>query len=69
MIGTVSIHSNAKVGSILPLPNLLDPAFVKIDHHDNHVPYFPIDMPQDVEDFVTNNAKMTLAQVSAALSR
>ena len=53
----------------ITITDLSDTAFVKIDHHDDHVPYFPIDMPQDVEDFVTNNAKMTLTQVSAALSR
>ena len=47
----------------ITITNLSDTAFVKIDHHDDHVPYFPIDIPQDVVDFITDNAKMTPTQV------
>lgn len=41
-----------------------DLAFVKIDHHDDHVPYFPIDIPPDVEELIRTNTQMTPTQVT-----
>lgn len=48
----------------ISLNDLSDIAFVKIDHHDDHVPYFPIDIPPDVEEYVRANTNMTPTQVS-----
>ena len=49
----------------IAITDLSDMAFVKIDHHNNQIPYFPIDILQDVENFITDNVKMTPTQVGA----
>jgi hypothetical protein len=36
---------------------------VKFQHKDDHVPYWNIDVPQDVQDFIHNNLSMTPTQV------
>ncbi|KAJ6552381.1 hypothetical protein B0H10DRAFT_1824353 [Mycena sp. CBHHK59/15] len=38
-------------------------ALVKIGHRDDHVPYWSIDGPSDVVEFVRNNPKLTPGQV------
>src|SRR5262245_1792617 len=38
-------------------------AYIKIDHEDNHVPYVPIDIPEDVKVLIINNPKWTPTQV------
>lgn len=48
----------------ITLTDLSDICFVKIDHHDDHVPYFPIDIPPDVDEYIRNNTNMTPTQVS-----
>jgi hypothetical protein len=40
-----------------------DLAFVKIGHHNDHVPYLPIDIPPDVEEMICTNTQMTPTQV------
>ncbi|KAJ7212431.1 hypothetical protein C8J57DRAFT_1539110 [Mycena rebaudengoi] len=40
-----------------------DIAFVKIVHHDDHVPYWSIDVPADVADFVRHNPQLTPGQL------
>ncbi|KAJ7024145.1 hypothetical protein C8F04DRAFT_968359 [Mycena alexandri] len=40
-----------------------DIALVKIGHQDDHVPYWSIDVPSDVVEFVRNNPKLTPGQV------
>jgi hypothetical protein len=37
---------------------------VKFQHKDDHVPYWNIDVPQDVQDLVHNNPSMTPTQVN-----
>ncbi|KAJ7679519.1 hypothetical protein DFH06DRAFT_974484, partial [Mycena polygramma] len=39
-------------------------AFVKISHADDHVPYWCIDVPADVMEFVRANPKLTPTQVA-----
>ena len=36
---------------------------VKFQHKDDHVPYWNIDVPKDVQDLVHNNPSMTPTQV------
>jgi hypothetical protein len=48
----------------ITLSDLSDIAFIKLDHHEDHVPYWPIDIPADVEKYVRDNTKMTPTQVS-----
>ncbi|KAJ7488214.1 hypothetical protein FB451DRAFT_1025329, partial [Mycena latifolia] len=38
-------------------------AFVKIVHHEDHVPYWSIDVPADVVEFVHQNPKLTPTQL------
>jgi hypothetical protein len=38
-------------------------AFVKILHRDDHIPYWSIDVPPDVVEFVRKNPKLTPGQV------
>ncbi|KAJ7879327.1 hypothetical protein B0H13DRAFT_1630815 [Mycena leptocephala] len=38
-------------------------AFVKISHRDDHIPYWSIDVPQDVVEFVRQNPKLTPGQL------
>src|ERR1700691_4759507 len=40
-----------------------DLAFMKIGHHNDHVPYFPIDIPPDVEEMICANTQMTPTRV------
>ncbi|KAJ7920115.1 hypothetical protein B0H13DRAFT_1605671 [Mycena leptocephala] len=42
-------------------------AFVKIIHRDDHIPYWSIDVPTDVVEFVRQNTKLTPAQVCFSL--
>ncbi|KAF8209911.1 hypothetical protein K438DRAFT_1500691, partial [Mycena galopus ATCC 62051] len=39
-------------------------ALVKIGHHEDHVPYWSIDVPSDVIKFVKDNPKLTPGQVT-----
>ena len=38
-------------------------AFVKLMHRDDHIPYWNIDIPKDVRDFVLKNLSLTPQQV------
>ncbi|KAJ7673679.1 hypothetical protein DFH06DRAFT_1081518 [Mycena polygramma] len=38
-------------------------AFVKILHQDDHIPYWSIDVPADVVEYVRANSKLTTTQV------
>lgn len=42
-------------------------ALVKIDHCDDHVPYFPIDIPPDIEQMVRDNKHLSPTQVNELL--
>jgi hypothetical protein len=48
----------------ITLSDLSDIAFIKLDHHEDHIPYWPIDIPADIEKYVRDNMKMTPTQVS-----
>jgi len=41
-----------------------DVAFIKLQHHQDHIPYCPIDIPEDVKKYVNENLKLTPTQVS-----
>lgn len=41
-----------------------DMAFVKLKHEDDHVPYWKIDVPEEVQEFVLDNLQLTTAKVS-----
>ena len=41
-----------------------DVAFIKLTHCEEHVPYCPIDIPEDIEKYVQDNLKFTPMQVS-----
>lgn len=43
-------------------------ALVKIDHHNDHIPYFPIDIPPEVKQYVHDNTNMTPTQVHRSKS-
>jgi hypothetical protein len=47
----------------ITLSELDNIAYVKIDHEDGHVPYVPIDIPEDVKELIVNNPKWTPTQV------
>jgi hypothetical protein len=49
----------------ITLSELDNIAYVKIDHGDGHVPYVPIDIPEDVKELITNNPKWTPTQVGS----
>jgi hypothetical protein len=38
--------------------------YVKIKHDEEHIPYYSIDIPPDVVDYVHKNHKLTTTQVS-----
>lgn len=38
-------------------------ALVKLKHEDQHVPYWSIDVPEDVQEYVRSNLNMTPTQV------
>lgn len=40
---------------------------VKLKHEDDHVPYWKIDVPQDVQDFIRENLSMRPTQVSDSI--
>jgi hypothetical protein len=40
--------------------------FVKLIHRDDHIPYWNIDVPKDIRDFVVKNLNLTPQQVSAS---
>lgn len=42
-------------------------ALVKIGHSDDHVPYFPIDIPPDIEKMVRDNQNLSPTQVDEFL--
>lgn len=48
----------------ITLSELDNITYVKIDQEDSHVPYVPIDIPEDVKDPIVNNLKWTPTQVS-----
>jgi hypothetical protein len=43
-------------------------ALIKISHSDDHIPYWSIDVPADVIEFVKQNPKSTPGQVSRVFS-
>ena len=45
---------------LLELDNV---AYIKIDHRDDHIPYVPIDIPEDVMELIDKNPKWTPTQV------
>jgi hypothetical protein len=47
----------------ITLSELDNVAYVKIDHRDDHIPYVPIDIPDDVKELINNNPKWTPTQV------
>lgn len=49
--------------------DFLDVAQIKIDHHESHIPYWSIDVPQEVIDYVTENVELSLPTVSSLSSR
>lgn len=42
-------------------------ANIKIDHHDDHIPYVPIDIPEGIKELIINNPKWTPTQVGNIL--
>ncbi|TDL13131.1 hypothetical protein BD410DRAFT_735685, partial [Rickenella mellea] len=48
----------------ITLSDLSDVAFIKLGHREAHTPYWPIDIPPDVEKYVRENAHLTPTQVS-----
>ena len=50
----------------ITLSDLTDVAFIKLTHCEDHVPYCPIDIPEDIEKYVRDNLKLTPTQVSNA---
>jgi len=52
----------------ITLSELNSSAYIKIDHKDNHIPYIPIDVPEDMKELIINNPKWTPTQVCASLS-
>jgi hypothetical protein len=42
-------------------------AIVKINHRDAHVPYWSIDIPSDVKDFIYENPELMPKQVRATV--
>lgn len=40
-----------------------DIASIKLDHHDAHIPYCPIEIPEDIVTYIHDNLKMMPAQV------
>ena len=40
-----------------------DIASIKLDHHDAHIPYCPIEIPEDIVMYIHNNLKLMPAQV------
>lgn len=47
----------------ITLSNTNHTAFVKISHGNLHIPYYCIDVPQDIKDFIHENLNMTPSQV------
>lgn len=45
----------------------LEIALVKIDHCDDHIPYFPIDIPPEIENLVRENQNLSPTQVNEFL--
>lgn len=41
----------------------VDTAFVKYKHEDDHVPYWDIEVPEEIKAFVRENIQMTPTQV------
>ena len=48
----------------ITLSDLSDIVFIKLTHCEDHVPYCPIDIPEEVERYVQDNLKFTPTQVS-----
>jgi hypothetical protein len=44
-----------------------DDAFVKFQHKDDHVPYWNIDVPPEIQDYVRKNVELSPTQVSPKL--
>ena len=42
-----------------------DIALVKYNHEDDHVPYWDVEIPLDIKEFISNNVQMKPTQVSA----
>jgi hypothetical protein len=47
----------------ITLSELDDLAYIKIDHKDHHVPYVPIDVPEDIKELISKNLKWIPTQV------
>ena len=50
----------------ITLSDLSYTTFIKLTHCEDHVPYCPIDIPEDIEKYVRDNLKLTPTQVSNA---
>ena len=47
----------------ITLSDLSDITSIKLDHHDAHIPYCPIEIPEDVVTYIHDNVKLMPAQV------
>ena len=49
----------------MTLDETSDVAWVSYQHHEDHIPYYKIDIPEDVQNLVAENAKkLTATEVS-----
>lgn len=46
----------------ITLSDLSDTAYVKIEHCDDHIPYWPIDVPAEIEELVREHANLNPRQ-------
>jgi hypothetical protein len=47
----------------ITISDLSDIASIKLDHHEAHIPYCPIEIPEDVVTYIHDNLKLMPAQV------
>jgi hypothetical protein len=47
----------------ITISDLSDVASIKLDHHDAHIPYCSIEVPEDVVTYIHENLKQIPAQV------
>ena len=47
----------------ITLSELDNMAYIKIDHCDDHIPYVPIDIPEDIMELINKNPKWMPTQV------
>jgi hypothetical protein len=53
----------------ITLSDLSDIALIKLHHHEDHIPYCPIDIPLEVEEYVKENSQLTSTQVSPTIQQ